>query len=714
MKSCKKLFVIITIFTIHVSLLSAQKFEQPKNEDQAKILFSQAAKGSSLSLSVHNDITEIDNTFFRTDKVGNTYFIAKDSIQERYEITRLAPDGQLTHFPAKEFTEDGYYRILHLDVSADGRWIFIEEFEAYSKTPYVICIDTENQNKYKTLIELKGNLHWRTSSLVYSDANETLYFHTYSNGQEIKGIDVQYDYGYYICRKTNNLFTAEGVSHKLNLPPWMISDARRAFLLSSNPDYKGFLDWLYHYADTKDCIFAYPDENDELLTEEAALNYILKNNLFEDNLLFLKKTVLRTEGGKITEDSAITIDSNYIPSLPVNLMNAPSHSWFLKTEEGIWCMNETGVQVIDKDGNATWKCGYILPFYVEDKEGNAPSPSENPLTSILIKAPVDEGKQTALVYNGTLIIKIKDTENWTVCKANELTSFTSLQEAKFFIETGEIIRADESFVSRKDFSAYLFLIILISALALFELGIIIFILTPEFKKQLSKKEKKRVFAIQEAERTKLSRDIHDSVVQNIRAIRLEAEMLQVNAENEDKKQKIINEMTDVIALLRNICYNFRPAELSVETDTAEIISIIDTLCQQFIARTKIPCQIQIQKDFTPPQMDTEKSTNIVRAVQEALSNIEKHSYATSVQILIKGEGDESEKCEKSLVIFVIDDGVGCDINKIGKNKMHFGIRNMKERIAAAGGRTEFFSTPGEGLSVQFVIPYNCQSKGEDC
>ena len=69
------------------------------------------------------------------------------------------------------------------------------------------------------------------------------------------------------------------------------------------------------------------------------------------------------------------------------------------------------------------------------------------------------------------------------------------------------------------------------------------------------------------------------------------------------------------------------------------------------------------------------------------------------------------KAEGSIVI---DDGVGCDINKIGKNKMHFGIRNMKERIAAAGGRTEFFSTPGEGLSVQFVIPYNCQSKGEDC
>ena len=243
----------------------------------------------------------------------------------------------------------------------------------------------------------------------------------------------------------------------------------------------------------------------------------------------------------------------------------------------------------------------------------------------------------------------------------------------------------------------------LSLLCLIELAVILIILSKKFNQHLSKKDKRFIFNIQEQERTKLSHDIHDSIVQNIRAIRLDAEMLKVLPESENNKQRVIEEMTNVIGLLRNICYNFHPAELSVQNDNTELISIIDTLCQQFIARTKIPCHIQIQKDFIPPKMDTEKSTNVIRVIQEALTNIEKHSYATNVQLVIQSEGDE--QTGQTLVIFVIDDGIGCEVNKLGKGKMNFGIRNMKERIAAAGGEIEFFSTPNEGLSVQLRIPY---------
>ena len=239
-------------------------------------------------------------------------------------------------------------------------------------------------------------------------------------------------------------------------------------------------------------------------------------------------------------------------------------------------------------------------------------------------------------------------------------------------------------------------------MCLLELAALIVVLSKKFNAHLHKNDKQLLFKIQEAERTKLSRDIHDSVVQNIRAIRLDAEMLEVTPECEQKKQHVVDEMTNIIALLRNICYNFRPAELSVETENTELISIIDTLCQQFIARTKIPCQIQIQKDFVPPKLDTEKSTNIVRVIQEALANIEKHSYATNVQVVIKSQGEDAEK---QLVIFVIDDGVGCEVGRLGKDKMKFGIRNMKERMTASGGELEFFSTPNEGLSVQLKVPY---------
>ena len=188
--------------------------------------------------------------------------------------------------------------------------------------------------------------------------------------------------------------------------------------------------------------------------------------------------------------------------------------------------------------------------------------------------------------------------------------------------TSDSVPTVESSQNKNQFFIILFSVVIF--LCIVELAIIFIILSKKFNQHLSKKDKKFIFKIQEDERSKLSRDIHDSVVQNIRAIRLDTEMLNVVPESETKKQRVIEEMTNVISLLRNICYNFRPAELSVQTENTELISIIDTLCQQFIARTKIPCHIQIQKDFVPPKMDTEKSTNIVRVIQEDLSNIEKH------------------------------------------------------------------------------------------
>lgn len=301
-----------------------------------------------------------------------------------------------------------------------------------------------------------------------------------------------------------------------------------------------------------------------------------------------------------------------------------------------------------------------------------------------------------------LFIKKKNSDGWNILKNGQIYKFEDYEKAKE--AAGRLYKGKtlaESEMSAKS-GIPITAFFLICVICLLELLIIIFILSKKFSQHLSIRDKCLVFKIQEAERTKLSHDIHDSVVQNIRAIRLEAEMLKVDAAEEAKKEKVVQEMTEVISLLRNICYNFRPAELSVETNNTELISIIDTLCQQFIVRTKIPCQIQVQKDFIAPVMDTEKSTNIVRVVQEALSNIEKHSYATRVQIAIQIQGEEGEK---SLVIFIIDDGIGCEVSKLGRGKMNFGIRNMKERIAACGGKIEFFSTPNEGLTVQLRVPY---------
>ena len=215
----------------------------------------------------------------------------------------------------------------------------------------------------------------------------------------------------------------------------------------------------------------------------------------------------------------------------------------------------------------------------------------------------------------------------------------------------------------------------------------------------TKERNKFIFSIQEKERAKISRDIHDSVVQDIRVIRLETENLKVCDESKPLQSRIEDIATECIIKLRNICYNLTPAELAnhCEGDSSEIelVSIINSLAEQFSARTHIHCSVGIQDNFEYPVLKKEITQNLFRVVQEVLNNIEKHSYATETSILIKREDDK-------IIIFITDDGIGCTndvIEKSLESSEHFGFRSMKERIDLIGGDIKFISGHDNGMEV---------------
>ena len=96
---------------------------------------------------------------------------------------------------------------------------------------------------------------------------------------------------------------------------------------------------------------------------------------------------------------------------------------------------------------------------------------------------------------------------------------------------------------------------------------------------------------------------------------------------------------------------------------------------------------------------------------ELLSNIEKHSGAGEVTVLIRNPS-ESEKIRKGLVIFITDDGKGLDektlemmnSKKITSIKsLHFGLQNIKLRLKEIGGSIKYFSEAGEGTEVEIMI-----------
>ncbi|MCR4733431.1 MAG: sensor histidine kinase [Treponema sp.] len=698
-----KKLIFFMFFSIISFFLQANSIKNlPRtNEDARSLFYNFIERNSDFSgyiLNEDTDKTKIGLTFWKLDINNNIWYSVTNSKNSQDFILKINLTNN--HFNLYSPDNDAFnitnnYKILNFEVSKDGI-LFLDLKNWINLNRKIISLNTKNNSEIEVLIDFHGYEYWGNNSLCYSNKTDKLYIESYGAAKNINNIDLFYDSGFYIYNRVNGKFSREGMERVFSLPEWIITNAVIAFTNKGTLNYRAFLDWLYYYCDYGEKTFVY-ERDDGIYTDIEGLRHFIEDGLYKNDAVYLSQYLKKIKDGKITEETALSCVLKYPQSYPRYVEYQPYTAWLLQTDAGMWLFKENAIQSVDEKGGAVWKTTFYTPYLIEDSNGNYPDIEERPLKSTRID--FDNSNQTIEKIYGALVYKDKDNAYWGVYKNNSLFKFEEYKDAVTSakkIAEGKTVKVHEN-VSY--ITIYLLVIAVIIILVL--IFIIIFILSKKFSQHLSKNDKRFIFKIQEAERTKLSRDIHDSVVQNIRAIRLDAEMLKVLPEEEEQKKKVVAEMTDIISLLRNICYNFRPAELSVESDNTELISIIDTLCQQFISRTKIPCHIQIQKDFQSPKMDTEKSTNIVRVVQEALANIEKHSYATNVQIIIKSKGQE----RKYLVIFIIDDGIGCDVNKLGRNKMNFGIRNMKERMKAVGGELEFFSTANEGLSVQLIIPY---------
>ncbi|MCQ2593402.1 MAG: histidine kinase [Treponema sp.] len=246
--------------------------------------------------------------------------------------------------------------------------------------------------------------------------------------------------------------------------------------------------------------------------------------------------------------------------------------------------------------------------------------------------------------------------------------------------------------------------VILAALLLVAIAIIIILLRKKRKNPFKNSDKleisRLVYQTQEQERASISRDIHDSVVQDMRGIRLETELLNVKDDSISRQKKIEDMATDCVLKLRNICYNLTPAELTTNNNNVsskfELVSIIQTLAQQFTERTKIPCPVKVADGFKYSTYSKEISLNVFRVIQEALNNIEKHSYATNTSIYMQSDNNKMK-------IFITDDGIGFDTNVTqiqDDGLIHFGVQMMKDRMNLIGGSIKFISGNNDGTEIQ--------------
>lgn len=196
----------------------------------------------------------------------------------------------------------------------------------------------------------------------------------------------------------------------------------------------------------------------------------------------------------------------------------------------------------------------------------------------------------------------------------------------------------------------------------------------------------RIVNLQEEERSRLSRELHDGISQVLVSIKFQFELagLELEAGRDkglDILHKGIDRLADAIGEVRSISHDLRPSLL----DTLGLAAAVTQLVTEFELRSGLT--IHYENNLGDCQLVEGAPVALFRILQEALTNIERHAKAKSVYIDL-----ESDSAQVRLS--VCDDGVGFKINRLEEIQGGIGLRNIRERVDHFNGQFSLSSVPG--------------------
>jgi len=204
--------------------------------------------------------------------------------------------------------------------------------------------------------------------------------------------------------------------------------------------------------------------------------------------------------------------------------------------------------------------------------------------------------------------------------------------------------------------------------------------------------------LQEEEKQKISRELHDGIGQILTSMKLNLEILKSSMAELPQCRKQVDEIASLIETAmfetREISYRLKPRIL----DDLGLVPALNSLCNEVSRNTNMKGIFQAHK--VDKRLDPETETALYRIAQEALNNIIKHSKATEFSLqIVKHPG--------FIRLMVEDDGIGFDQNNIpGKSlqKHRMGLINMSERTFALNGKFVIDSRKGRGTEIIVEIP----------
>jgi signal transduction histidine kinase len=215
----------------------------------------------------------------------------------------------------------------------------------------------------------------------------------------------------------------------------------------------------------------------------------------------------------------------------------------------------------------------------------------------------------------------------------------------------------------------------------------------------------RLQLVREEERSRIARDIHDVLAQELTRIKIDIAWMQRKLHQPlDKKlqKEMITktaemlEMTDSsITTVQRIASDLRPVGL----DTLGLASAVEWQAQDFQKRTGLKCLVKLPEQEL--EIDSDRATALFRIVQECLTNVIRHAQAKRVQVTL-------EKVDSEISLEVRDNGVGISEAKIN-DPAAMGLLGMRERALQFGGSLRISGKPGRGTVVKVALPIGAGS-----
>ena len=209
---------------------------------------------------------------------------------------------------------------------------------------------------------------------------------------------------------------------------------------------------------------------------------------------------------------------------------------------------------------------------------------------------------------------------------------------------------------------------------------------------------KRLFTVQEDERGRIARDIHDHLGQRLTALRLKIASVRVLCEENTMLAQRVTRLQEISELLDKevsfLAWELRPDIL----DKDDFVHALEQYVVEWSRHSDVFAEFSVI-GVEGSSLGRDVENNLYRITQEALNNAAKYAQATRINVIL-------EKRKENLILIVEDNGIGFDPSgtTAETKRQGFGLVGMRERASLIGGTLEIESIPGEGTTIFVRVP----------